>query len=399
MKLFTMGISHISRKLWLNIFIFVQVTVIIISVNVMIANMNSKNILYSPLRYIMEEEGYLFSYDETIDEDEMSFEKVKKIESKLKGDYAIHRIYNMYGVVSGRGVEFNAYGFETEFYENMNFPLQEGSWNLGEEDTGYIECVIGPNNLGYGVGSILTYIDDSGKRVDFKVVGVLSNPTYMPNSAGWGYSCDGFFECYGTGIYSRGLSGLYMYVNGAKVKEYDHTAILESEFITYNRKPTEYEYQFNNSVLDRRGDVCTNELFRNNSHKYTDSLKDRFLPVFMGVMFIVAVGIISASMIQMMSQMREYSIFYLCGATRAKCIFISITCNMLTYITAALVGICGFIIIYNSSMNEKIGMVLEKNNLIITGAIVAVLIIISAIVPFIKLGMSSIKSLLVENDM
>ena len=137
MKLFTMGISHISRKLWLNIFIFIQVAVIIISVNVMIANMNSKNILYSPLSCFVEKEGYLFSYD-CDDENEM-FEKIKKIESKLKGNVNIHRIYNMYGVVSGRGVEFYAYGFDTEFYENMHFTLKEGSWNLVEEDKVYIE--------------------------------------------------------------------------------------------------------------------------------------------------------------------------------------------------------------------------------------------------------------------
>ena len=180
----------------------------------------------------------------------------------------------------------------------------------------------------------------------FKVVGVLTNPTYMPSSTGWAFSCDGFFQTYGVGEYSRGVSGLFMYVNGAKVKEYDPTSIYGTEFITYDRKPTEYEYRYNNSVLSRRGDVYNIEDFRNNSYKYANSIRDRLLPIFIGVMFIVAVGIISASMIQMMSQMREYSIFYLCGATRAKCIFISITCNMLTYITAAVVGIGGFAILY-----------------------------------------------------
>ena len=398
MKLFFMGISHVSRKLWLNIFIFLQVAVIIISVNVMIANMNSKNILYAPLSYVMEKEGHLFSYDDDFDDTNMLFEKVKKTESKLKGNVRIHRIYEVYGVASGRGVEIYAYGFETEFYKNMHLPLQAGSWNLGEEDTGYIECVIGPNNLGYGVGSIITYENDSGEPMKFKVVGVLTNPTYMPSSTGWAFSCDGFFQTYGVGEYSRGVSGLFMYVNGAKVKEYDPTSIYGTEFITYDRKPTEYEYRYNNSVLSRRGDVYNIEDFRNNSYKYANSIRDRLLPIFIGVMFIVAVGIISASMIQMMSQMREYSIFYLCGATRAKCIFISITCNMLTYITAAVVGIGGFAILYNSSMNGKIGMLLEENNFIVTGAIVIVLILISAIVPFIKLGMSSIKSLLVESE-
>lgn len=397
MKLLTLGISHVSRKLWLNIFIFVQVAVIIVSANIMVANMNSRKLLYSPLSYVMEKDGYLFSSSYDDDDDRVRYEKLKKAEGKLKGNVTIHRIYNMYGAVSGGGT-FNAYGFETEFYKNMHFPLSSGTYNLGEDDTGYIECVLGPNELGYGVGSIINANDFSGNNVRFKVVGVLSNPTYIPNSSGWAFSCDGFFKSYGIGEYAGSDSGLYMYVNGAKLKQADSMALYDGEFITYNRKLTKYEYSFNNSILAKRGDVCTNEMFRNNSHKYTDSLKDRLIPVFAGIMFIIAVGIISASMIQMMSQMREYSIFYLCGATRAKCIFISIVCNILTYIGAAIIGICVFIIMYNSRLNQKIGMVMEKNNLIITAAIVSVLILISALVPFIKLGMSSIKNLLSETE-
>lgn len=89
MKLLTLGISHVSRKLWLNIFIFVQVAVIIVSANIMVANMNSRKLLYSPLSYVMEKDGYLFSSSYDDDDDRVRYEKLKKAEGKLKGNVSL----------------------------------------------------------------------------------------------------------------------------------------------------------------------------------------------------------------------------------------------------------------------------------------------------------------------
>ena len=122
------------------------------------------------------------------------------------------------------------------------------------------------------------------------------------------------------------------------------------------------------------------------------------MPVFVGMMFIVMIGIISASMIQTMSQMRQFGVFYLCGASRIKCILISIIGNLLTYIISSVIAVCILAVMYNSKLRISVGMIFKMNNIWTTVAVMGMLVVMSVIVPFIMLGVSSIKNILIQNE-
>lgn len=72
MKVLKLGINGISKNLWLNLFMFIQITVIVVAVNVMVANMNSRYILLQPFSYLQGKTGVMFNkYNADPDDDSM----------------------------------------------------------------------------------------------------------------------------------------------------------------------------------------------------------------------------------------------------------------------------------------------------------------------------------------
>lgn len=401
-KVIKMGIGGVSKKIWLSIFLLLVVITVIVASNVLVCNMNSKEMLYEPFKYLMDKQGVIYSGDPVLEDSEGDDLKYfRKIESKFKGDFTPHRIYTRTSLLklnANRSLDVRVLGFENEFYEGMNMPLSEGSWNIMSEDGEYVECVICPNRFGVGVGSLLTEKNSSsGQTLTYKVVGVLSNPTYMPDSSCFSNGCDTFFESYDVTKQSIDSPDLFMYVNGKKLSEYAGTGLAVGEFITYDNGVSPQIFKHNNTVLDRKGFYYSIEEFKINSETYVMKLQKRFLPVFIGVMFVVMIGIVSASMIQTMSQMRQFGVFYLCGSSRAKCILISIIGNFITYIVGVIIAICVLIIMYNTDLKIKIGLIFKANNIWVTLSIMGVLVVMSVIVPFIMLGVSSIKNILIQN--
>ena len=159
-KVIKMGIGGISKKIWLNIFLLVEVIVIIVASNVIVCNMNSKEILYEPFKYLMNKQGFVYATDPVLEDDTDDTLKIlKKMEKKLKGDFSVHRVYRRTSLLklnANRSLDVAVNGFETEFCKNINIPLSEGSWDITSEDGEYVECVICPNRFGVGVGSLLT---------------------------------------------------------------------------------------------------------------------------------------------------------------------------------------------------------------------------------------------------
>ena len=402
-KVIKMGLGGISKKIWLNIFLLVEVIVIIVASNVIVCNMNSKEILYEPFKYLMNNQGFVYATDPVLEDDTDNTLKVlKKMEKKLKGDFTIHRVYKRTSLLKlneNRSLDVVVSGFETEFCKNMNIPLSEESWDITSEDGENVECVICPNRFGVGVGALLTERDNGyGETLTYKVVGVLANPTYCPVSDYMSNSCNNFFESYDMNNESIDSPNLFMYVNGRKISEYSGTSVGSGEFITYNSAVGKDVIKYNNTVLGNKGFYYSIEEFKKNSEDYVLKMQRRFMPAFIGVMFVVMIGIISASMIQTMSQMRQFGVFYLCGASRIKCILISIIGNLLTYIISSVIAVCILAVMYNSSLRISIGMIFKMNNIWITVAVMGMLVVMSVIVPFIMLGVSSIKNILIQNE-
>ena len=402
-KVIKIGIGGISKKIWLNIFLLVEVIVIIVASNVIVCNMNSKEILYEPFKYLMNKQGFVYATDPVLEDDTDDTLKVlKKMEKKLKGDFSVHRVYTRTSLLklnANRSLDVDVNGFETEFCKNINIPLSEGSWDITSEDGEYVECVICPNRFGVGVGSLLTEKNNGyGETLTYKVVGVLANPTYFPKSNYMSSGCNTFFESYDMNNETIDSPNLFMYVNGRKLSEYSGTSVGYGEFITYNKTVGADIIRYNNKVLDTKGFYYSIKEFKKNSEDYVLKMQRRFMPAFIGVMFVVMIGIISASMIQTMSQMRQYGVFYLCGASRSKCILMSIIGNILTYVISVVVSFCIVVTVYNTELRTKIGMVMEINNIWITLFIMVVLVAMSIVVPFVMLKVKSIKEILIKHE-
>ncbi|MCI6498034.1 MAG: hypothetical protein MSA21_03905 [Lachnospiraceae bacterium] len=402
-KIIKLGVGGISKKLWLNIFLLIEVIVIIVASNIMISNMNSKKVLYKPFEYMMNNDGFIYTNDDFIEDVSGSdvLKTLKKVEKKLKGEYTIHRVYernDRMKVTANKSLFVNVSGFETEFYENMNIPLSEGSWNLTSEDGEIVECVICPNNLGIGVGSILKENELDGENVTYKVVGVLANPTYRPVPDYSANSCDKFFESYDVKDTLIDDPDLFIYVNGKKISQFSGTYVGSGEFVTYNKPVGPDIIKYNNTVLGRKGFYYSIKEFKSNSQKYITKMQKKVFPIMCGVMIVVMVGIVSASMIQTMSQMRQYGVFYLCGASRMKCILMTIIGNILTYVISVVVSFCIVVTVYNTELRTKIGMVMEINNIWITLFIMVMLVVMSIVVPFVMLKVKSIKEILIKHE-
>lgn len=121
------------------------------------------------------------------------------------------------------------------------------------------------------------------------------------------------------------------------------------------------------------------------------------MPIFIGAFIVMSIGIISASVIQMMNQMREYGVCYLCGATWLQCVVLSISSNIVTYLSSFIVSALAMFMINISRFKMDYGFLYMKNNLLVTLGIFAVLLFVSVISPLIVLKTSNIRKLILNS--
>ena len=161
-------------------------------------------------------------------------------------------------------------------------------------------------------------------------------------------------------------------------------------FITYRSSPTDAIRNTNKELLTgQRGTFISMTDFKNSSDSYLYEQYIRLLPILLGVFIIVLAELICSVALHTKEQMRNYGIYFLCGARFRSCLRISLAYALIILAGGAVIGSCAFLIFQTTSYAQMFEQNIGLNNLLITLSFIPVMLIISLVIPFFMLQKTS----------
>lgn len=407
MKYLKYGFYSIVSKPFFNILIMIELAAILVVGNLTIAAANSRAVLYEPYADYIKKEGYVFtpsiaSRDKGID--------VNSIYQSLEGDVSVHYTYvhdikddennilqtdPIYCTTTDR----NIYCFEKDVFSKFNLPLQGGRWASCERDeNGRIEtvAVIGDETyikVGDIIkGKILTGNDEDGNSIykdigEVIIVGIIEKNNYYP---------DNYFRYSGvepnniTKIYDIQKTFVHDSVRFLVCADVDETLSKPisidscTAFITYESEPDKATIAANEEKLAPINGKITIKMseLREATNEYLQEQYVKLLPILLCVFIIVIAELVCSVAMNTKTQMKNYGIYFLCGCRWKDCLKISVAYSAIILFGGAVIGSAAFVIFQLSDYSTLFEQNMAVNNIYITAAIIAVMLVVSLIVPF-----------------
>lgn len=372
----------------LYFFLMVQMIMILVMGNLMMASMNGRALLYRPFEYLLPCEGARFLPESGVAQIDSDYnrEEIENICQELHGNSVIHMGYGAGMPVrsqEGQRHDVNVHGFEEAFLERLNLPLQSGSWeplqkkkeqeSRNEPDT--IPCVISSGSLKVKVGDILeTEIGD----IRFQIVGVLTALTYEPSWQFWAKDVSGHFRTY----LPNEENLPFIVCNSAELEKLEGYFRGEGIFIEYDDELTARQRKENDSTLLEHGIVMKLSTFRRNSETYLYHKIKELIPIMIGGIIIISISIVNSVSIIIRKQMRQMKIYYLCGASEHQCRIILIVSHSIMLLFSLLIS-TAILCIWNTFFDStSIGLMFDWKNILLTGVLVAIFGITNHVVTY-----------------
>lgn len=408
MKYLKYGFYSIVTKPVFNIIIMLELAAILVVGNLTIAAANSRAVLYEPYADYIRKEGYVFTPNSSLASEGT---KVNDVYASLEGDISIHYTYydSLIGDEGGvlqtdpiynTSTYRNMYCFEKDVFSKFNLPLQGGRWASCERDeNGRIEtvAVIGDETyLKIGdiiKGKILTGIDEDGNSIykdigEVIIVGIIEKNNYFPTE-GFHHIHGGINEINITNIYNIQEDYIHHSVTFLVCAEADealHNPVnirSSTAFITYESEPDSATIAANEEKLSSiKNTTIKMSEFRERTNEYLQEQYVKLLPILLCVFIIVIAELVCSVAMNTKTQMKNYGIYFLCGCRWKDCLKISVAYSAIILFGGAVIGSAAFVIFQLSDYSTLFEQNMAVNNIYITAAIIAVMLVVSLIVPF-----------------
>ncbi len=407
MRFIKYGYASFSKHIFTNIFIIFQLTFLFVGLNVVIGNFNSRNMLLEPFEEIIKNDGYywtfspvFFTYDkdmgsEMVDDDDerTSVDFYNETLASFKGDCKVYQVGQDTIIKESESQRSLKLVFvDDEIYEKFSFPLVSGSWKMSDSDKIY--GVISPNTYGYKTGDTVNW---NGKEI--KISGMMTDPCYVPllNSA----------------KYSETESDISMfYVSSLKESaQYDYLILPKSAvgltppssysdgtyaLLVFDPSLSKEDRAYNVSLINKSGGGISFEQIRKSTEIYVNEDTQKTIPLVVCIWIVSVVGLVCSSAITTLKLLRNYALYYVCGAKWRDCLLINAVSSLICIIIS---GFLAFLIMKMGFLNglaQEIGFVFQRNNLIYTALLALLMVVLSVIVPALMLKRKQPKTVISE---
>lgn len=405
MKYLRYGLLFFLKHKVTYLLMLVQLILLMLAENMLIANLNSRDVLYAPYEDIISKNGYYFMppyssggiWDEEGHIVKTSEEVLEDVLSKLKGEYKVYNIYSS-SIENDKGSVAITI-IDDEIYHKLKLPLDSGHHSSKKNS-----CMVTKNDKGLDVGTILN-ID--GAKIE--ITGVLTDNTYIPDYGT--YDIDmGLMDLYRAYTYSG--TGASSPVDDGDMKDMmdsyytDKTEIIapvsafeeqinasgstiykgNSVLLVFNSPLSEEDRLYNEEVLiaedcDEPGLLMPFEQINKKALIYRNEDFNKMLPLVICIIVVIFVGIICSSAIITAKQLRKFALLYINGATTKDCVIISCVTALISSVVALVIALLVlFLGIVNSFAND-LGFVWGLNNLVAIAATVIFITLSFGIIP------------------
>ena len=319
-------------------------------------------------------------------------EKVSMLNQKLTEfsavqDIAAIRTGNMR--YNGREGNFQLYG---QSLQNFHLNLAGGKWfpNDAQQLEGQINGIVGGNTVFRRVspGDDLTVsvFDKQGRESQLKVhiVGKLADPSLLPTfgsaAIGTTVTANSFLQPADATILLQETPQLADFLKDKSEMNYN-----PNFFVKFSGSASQSEIEKAEEFMKENGTISTyKEIMTASDEKIKDDRnKQLIMPLFF--LFVSTMALISVSTLMVRKKLGEHSIYYLCGCSRVKSFCYLLGGIGLISIVACLINI---LVIAFHPVLEAIGVlhisnaILDSTSILILFIYLVVVVLISAILPF-----------------
>lgn len=138
-----------------------------------------------------------------------------------------------------------------------------------------------------------------------------------------------------------------------------------------------------------KGTISKMSEFKAGSDAYLYEQYIKMLPILLCVFIIVVTELICSVAMNTNSQMRNYGIYFLCGCRWKDCLRVSLSYTLIILLGGFLIGTASFFMLQNTEYAAIFDQHIASNNIYITLTIAALILILSLIIPFLKIHKTS----------
>ncbi len=396
----SLGFKEFQRRIFTNLFVALQLAVILILIISASSILFYRTSFYSPLKDYIEGNGmYCQIRTETLG---------AMTEKDIKQQYPV-----IESIISANAVDatsdFSNMIAYTDDTINMYEPnMKSGKW-LSEcdlSDDMVFGVVSAKSNLSVGDDIKITsvrYDEDDYEfqnpiyeDIEIQIVGVLNdNADVLCLDDYFSYD-DDYRNMYGN-IEDVG-SLLIMSQSQLDSKQVGHSLSNRKQLIKYKSDASQQEIDEMNNLLRGLGPTVEMKEFYNSSQNYFYNQMLKIVPLLICTVLLIIVSTISISALTIKNNIKLYSIYYVCGSDRRQCLTLYFFNSALT----ALIGLAVTYIIMNiSNISGILGQtVIQITNGGILMSAVAILLHIacSMIMPMVLMNNKSLRENITENN-
>lgn len=349
---FKLAWREFKKNLFMRIIIILQITIVLFCVVCVSSIAIYFYNYYNNFKSYFNSNGFLYHMENIVLDNYTLAEDSEFIEQQLKKADIIscYMPWVSYKDQKNNDIEFYSLAYDKEFIDGFTPKLSDGRWLNYSRDDGIIEAVISKGTYGLQVGDTLTmydvYMHQPEQSLTVEIVGEISDGErivgYTNNIRNSVYDyqsvyCDFYVDQEEMPIILLSIDNINA---GMTVKE-NHSIermMTGLMFVIFSPDITHEEQVYDERILStevRTIEKIHMSYIKQNSFK---SIKKRIfaiLPIFLCVFILTIISATTSCSIAVKKQMRDYTIYGICGMQWNKSIFITV----LDCIYTAVIGI------------------------------------------------------------
>lgn len=251
------------------------------------------------------------------------------------GEIALCKVYES-SVIDRNTLVQRIVAYDDMILDTIQLPLKKGVWEKTVGEDGAIPVVINEELEGYRLGQTLTFYDNEGGEIRLRITGVLQLSQVLRFSAGGSGTCfqdlfkdiDKNTPIFST--YSHNVEGK----NIAMTTDPNRLYLYDSPEAMQNGRDT---------LVDRGQTSSFQEIYDRTSDEFHLRLRV-LVPYFLCAFLVSLIGLVGTSVLNVLQNLRNFSIYYLVGGTWQACTGVLFLSDLFVL---CLIVLFGSIILYN----------------------------------------------------
>ena len=374
-KLLILSYRSCARHLGMYLLILLQLLTVTIGTNVLLASYNQQAMLQEPYMELMQSDGYYLSGG--IDEELVTQDGTPMMDV-LEGDWNTFKLTAYIAKFYCGQQEFSGKFLicEDAFWDAYHPVLKHGRWKKSDSGT-ESWCVATANVPGDSVT-----IPGYGQTVAVK--GVLGDLCYLPSMSRW--SRNGSFQVNFYDIFQlERESTVYFLISRSQWNKLGIAENYQShnQIITTASQLTDAQREKNAALFRELGEpqIPLSVLLERAENARLENVR-KFLPLLVSMIIITMFGILCATAIHTMQDLKQTAVYYLCGMRwRTSLTLTLLQLGILLVLTAGCTG-AAWLIATAFGVPAQLGLRFDWNNLGITMILFGLVLLSGCLMPY-----------------